>query len=77
MGTYPIKVLLKNSILTHRRLIGFDNQRVIDGIYHIQTLNNYMQRWKEWLQRFNGIGSGYIEELFKLVLGLWKITLSI
>ena len=30
-------------------------------IYHIQTLNNYMKRWKGWLKRFNGIGTDYIE----------------
>lgn len=45
----------------HKRLIGSDNQRVIEGIYHVQTLNNYMKRWKRWLKRFNGIGTDYIE----------------
>jgi hypothetical protein len=24
-------------------------------------LNNYMKRWKNWLKRFNGIGTDYVE----------------
>ena len=45
----------------HKRLIALDNQRVIDGIYHIQTLNNYIMRWKNWLKRFCGVGTDYLE----------------
>ena len=50
--------LKKSELRYHKRLIGLDNQRVIEGIYHVQTLNNYM---KGWLKRFNGIGTDYIE----------------
>jgi len=53
--------IAKDRDIDHKRLIGLDNQHVIDGIYHIQTLNNYMKRWKTWLKRFNGIGTAYIE----------------
>ena len=38
-----------------------DNQRVIESVYHIQTLNNYMMRWKSWLKRFCGVGTDYLE----------------
>jgi transposase-like protein len=47
--------------LDHKRLIAIDNQRVIDGIYHIQTLNNWMMRWKQWLNQFNGVGTAYLD----------------
>lgn len=47
--------------LDHKRLIALDNQRVIDGIYHIQTLNNWMMRWKQWLRQFNGVGTAYLD----------------
>ncbi len=60
-GNLSYKGIADELDIDHKRLIGLDNQRVIDGIYHIQTLNNYMKRWKGWLKRFNGIGTAYIE----------------
>ena len=60
-GNLSYKGIGDNLEIDHKRLIALDNQRVIDGIYHIQTLNNYMKRWKSWLQRFNGIGTDYVE----------------
>jgi transposase-like protein len=60
-GNLSYKGIAEELDIDHKRLIGLDNQRVIDGIYHIQTLNNYMKRWKGWLKRFNGIGTDYIE----------------
>lgn len=60
-GNQSYRGIAKYLNIDHKRLIGLDNQRVIDGIYHIQTLNNYMMRWKSWLRRFNGVGSSYLE----------------
>lgn len=60
-GNLSYKGITEELDVDHKRLIELDNQRVIDGVYHIQTLNNYMKRWKGWLKRFNGIGTGYIE----------------
>ncbi|MBB1420239.1 IS1595 family transposase, partial [Pseudoalteromonas sp. SG44-1] len=60
-GNLSYKGIAKELDIDHKRLIGLDNQRVVEGIYHIQTLNNYMMRWKAWLRRFNGIGTDYIE----------------
>ena len=45
----------------HKRLIGLDNQKVIDNIYHIQTLNNLTMRWKAWMKRFFGVGIAYMD----------------
>lgn len=50
----------KELAIEHKRLIALDNQRVIDGVYHIQTLNNYMMSWKLWLGRFRGVSTKYL-----------------
>ena len=55
------KVIAKKLDVDHKRLIAQDKERVIDGVYHIQTLNNYMMRWKTWLSRFHGVGTAYLE----------------
>lgn len=47
--------------IVHKRIIANDNKRIVDDIYHIQTLNNFMKRWKEWMVRFNGVGTAYLE----------------
>ena len=60
-GNLSYKGIAKELDIDHKRLIAIDNVRVIDGVYHIQTLNNYMKRFKVWLKRFNGIGTDYIE----------------
>lgn len=60
-GNQSYKGIAKDLKVDHKRLIGIENQYVIDRVYHIQTLNNYMMRWKSWLRRFNGVGRYYIE----------------
>ena len=47
--------------IDHKRIIALEHQRVIDGIYHIQTLNNWMMRWKAWLVQFHGVGTAYLD----------------
>lgn len=47
--------------IDHKRLIALDNQKVIDKIYHIQTLNNLTMRWKTWMKRFFGVGTAYLD----------------
>lgn len=46
--------------IDHKRIVGLDKIRVVEGIYHIQTLNNYMMNWKEWMVRFRGVGRAYL-----------------
>ena len=62
-GNLSYQTIVKNLPfeLDHKRLVALDNQRVIDGIYHIQTLNNWMMRWKQWLRQFNGVGTAYLD----------------
>jgi transposase-like protein len=47
--------------IDHKRLIDLDNQKIIDKIYHIQTLNNLTMRWKTWMKRFFGVGTAYMD----------------
>lgn len=53
--------IAKGMNIDHKRLISIDKQRVTEGVYHIQTLNNYTMRWKLWLKRFCGVGTAYLE----------------
>jgi len=36
------------------------NKRVVRGIYHIQNVNSYHQRFKSWMRRFNGVATKYL-----------------
>lgn len=45
----------------HKRLIASAHHRVEDDVFHIQTLNNYVSRWREWMAKFHGVGTDYLE----------------
>jgi transposase-like protein len=44
----------------HKRLINSQKHRIEDKVYHIQTLNNYVSRWRGWMQKFHGVGTAYL-----------------
>lgn len=46
--------------IDHKRIIASDG-RIIDGIYHIQHVNGFISLWKEWLDRFRGVGTAYVK----------------
>lgn len=60
-GNLSYKSIANDLSVDHKRLIGLDNARVIDEVYHIQTLNNYTMRWKSWMVKFHGVGTEYLE----------------
>ena len=62
-GNVSYQTIIKelNINIEHKRLIGLENKRVIDKIYHIQTVNNLMMRWKVWMLRFKGVGTAYLD----------------
>ena len=47
--------------IDHKRIIAKEKKHVIDGVYHIQTLNNYIMRLRCWLDFFRGVGTEYLE----------------
>lgn len=51
----------KKEDIPHKRVIGIRHVRVIDKIFHIQNLNAYMGRLKNWMTRFNGVSTKYLE----------------
>ena len=44
----------------HKRLNSSMREHSKDGIYHIQTLNNYMMNWENWMVRFRGVATKYL-----------------
>ena len=53
----------------HKRIISSNPaRRLDDGAFHIQNLNNYTQRLKGWMRRFNGVGTAYL----KNYLAWWR-----
>lgn len=47
--------------LTHRAINIQQGIRVIDGAFHIQNVNAYDSRLKQWMRRFHGVASKYLE----------------
>jgi transposase-like protein len=55
------KLFAKKKNIPHEILNGNKGVRVKKGIYHIQHVNAYHQRLKKWMERFNGVGTHYID----------------
>jgi len=51
----------KDKGLEHYRIKSDGKSHVIKGIYHIQNVNSYHQRFKKWINRFNGVASKYLD----------------
>ncbi len=47
--------------ITHRPVNLAAGVRVIAGVYHIQNVNAYHSRLKQWMKRFHGIATQYLE----------------
>lgn len=47
--------------LKHEAINERQKQRVKKGIYHIQHVNNFHKRLKDWLERFQGVATKYLD----------------
>lgn len=47
--------------LQHETVNERQKQRVKKGIYHIQHVNNFHNRLKGWMERFQGVGTRYLD----------------
>ena len=47
--------------LTHRAINVQRGMRVMDGAFHIQNVNAYDSRLKQWMRRFHGVATKYLE----------------
>jgi len=60
-GAAAYKVIAKHAGVVHRPVNVAAGQRVIGGIYHIQNVNAYDSRLKQWMVRFHGVATRYLE----------------
>lgn len=53
--------IAKNAGVTHRPINVAAGKRVVAGVYHIQNVNAYDSRLKQWMLRFHGVATYYLE----------------
>lgn len=44
----------------HKQINNSQKEHSVEGIYHIQTLNNYMMNLENWMYRFRGVATKYL-----------------
>jgi len=52
--------LAKRENILHKALNISAGRRVLDKVYHIQHINAYHSRLKQWMGRFNGVATKYL-----------------
>lgn len=50
----------KKENILHKRIVRLDKIHVSEGIFHIQNLNAYISRLKNWMRKFNGVATKYL-----------------
>ena len=60
-GANVYKAAARAMGLTHRAVNLQKGVRVVDGAFHIQNVNAYDSRLKQWMQRFHGVATRYLE----------------
>ncbi len=53
--------LCLNNDLVHKRLNMSAGLKVIDRVFHVQNVNAYHSRTKEWMKRFHGVATKYLD----------------
>jgi len=51
----------QNNDLVHKRLNLSSGVRVIDKVFHIQNVNAYHSRLKNWINKFHGVATKYLD----------------
>jgi transposase-like protein/IS1 family transposase len=60
-GFKPYIKFSKDNDLIHKRLNVAGGIRTIDTVFHIQNVNAYHSRLKNWIARFHGVATKYLE----------------
>lgn len=55
------KAFTKKNHLLHKTVTVSAKEHVKDGVYHVQNVNAYDSRLKEWIKRFHGVATKYLE----------------
>lgn len=59
-GAKSLAAVAREMGITHRPVNLAAGQRVIAGVYHVQNVNAYDSRLKEWMHRFHGVATRYL-----------------
>ena len=59
-GAKSLAAAAKEMGITHRPVNLAARQRVVAGVYHVQNVNAYDSRLKEWMRRFHGVATSYL-----------------
>jgi len=60
-GAVVYQKVARDMGVAHRAINVQQGIRVIDGAFHIQNVNAYDSRLKEWMRRFHGVATKYLE----------------
>ncbi len=60
-GSRIYKAFVKIHKLTHKVITASAGEHGIEGAYHIQNVNAYDSRLKNWMRHFNGVATKYLE----------------
>jgi len=60
-GSASLKCAARQVSIAHRALNLSAGVRVLAGVYHIQNVNAYDSRLKNWMIRFHGVATKYLE----------------
>lgn len=60
-GSTVLAAAAKEIGVTHRPVNVKAGQRVIAGVYHIQNVNAFDSRLKNWIRRFQGVATKYLD----------------
>jgi transposase-like protein len=60
-GSSVLAAAVKEIGITHRPVNVSAGRRVVAGVYHIQNVNAFDSRLKNWLRRFHGIATKYLD----------------
>jgi transposase-like protein len=60
-GAQVYKKVARTMGLTHRAINVQKGIRVVEGAFHIQNVNAYDSRLKQWMARFHGVATKYLE----------------
>ncbi len=60
-GLPTYKQIARQANIVHRPVNMAAGHRVVNGIYHIQNVNAYDSRLKQWMRRFNGVATRYLK----------------
>ncbi len=77
-GAAPYRMAAQHLGLTHHAVNLSKKIRVVSGAYHIQNVNAYDSRLKEWMFRFHGVATKYLENYlgWRRFLERWGKTLT-